>query len=106
MNKQTDTLHDSSLDFSKALAKVLEVAENEGYIKGWDEAYDLSRCVFEDRFEDLLSYALRKLQKQNPEVKSKEVLLSFPIRKLIPIIETKLNLTLNLDLSEDDDDED
>lgn len=109
MEKQKDAFGDSSQKFVKALAKILEVTEEQGFFEGWDQAADLYKAInqsdFEDNVEHLLSYALRKLQEQNPHVTNKEVLLSFPIRELIRILETKLDYKFNLNLQKEEENE-
>lgn len=94
-----DRLDDSSSEFSKALAKVLEVTEQQGYFDGWDQAFDLSQALYRTDFEDdvgeLLFYAMDELEKQNPKVTNKEVLFSYPIHELIALFERKLECKFN-----------
>lgn len=110
MEKQKDVFGDSKQEFSKALAKVLEVTEEQGYFEGWDNASELYKALnqaeLEDDVEYLLSYALRKLQEQNPQVTNKEVLLSFPIREFIKILEAKLDYKFNLNFQKEEENED
>lgn len=94
-----DRLDDSSSEFSKALAKVLEVTEEQGYFDGWDQAFSLSQALYRTDFEDdvgeLLFYAMDELEKQNPKVTNKEVLFSYPIHELIALFERKLDCKFN-----------
>lgn len=94
-----DRLGDSCSEFSKALAKVLEVTEEQGYFNGWDQAFNLSQALYRTDFEDnvgeLLFYVMDELEKQNPKVTNKEVLFSYPIHKLIALFERKLECKFN-----------
>lgn len=94
-----DRLGDFGFEFSKALAKVLEVTEEQGYFNGWDQAFNLSQALYRTDFEDdvgeLLFYVMDELEKQNPKVTNKEVLFSYPIHKLIALFERKLECKFN-----------